>query len=127
MNRPRRKSYPRMGPGKKFKKVFSKKSHSAENESVSSFPIFIHCRTHSARAQNRKIVGSQSESTTKSPHTSSANHTRARKNPATSSANQNRVLRQPSRQPIRLEYYATRELSARVEVPSRLSARVGSL
>ena len=31
------------------------------------------------------------------------------------------------RQPIRIEYYVTGELSARVEDPSRLSARVGSL
>ena len=29
-------------------------------------------------------------------------------------------------QPIRIEYYVTGELSARVEVPSPLSARVGS-
>ena len=42
-------------------------------------------------------------------------------------ANQVRVFLHPSRQPIRIEYYVTRELSARVEVPSRLSARVGSL
>ena len=44
-----------------------------------------------------------------------------------SSANQNRVLRNPSRQPIRIEHYVTRELSARGEDPSRLSARVGPL
>ena len=31
-----------------------------------------------------------------------------------------------SRQPIRIEYYVTRELSAQVEIPSRLSARLGS-
>ena len=42
-------------------------------------------------------------------------------------AKQIRVLRNPSRHPIRIESYVTRELSARVEVPSRLSARVGSL
>ena len=41
--------------------------------------------------------------------------------------NQIRVLRHSSRQPIRIEYYVTRELSARVENPSRLSARIGSL
>ena len=63
----------------------------------------------------------------KTEELSAANQNRARKNPATSSANQNRLLRHPSRQPIRIEYYATRELSARVEVPSRLSARVGLL
>ena len=44
-----------------------------------------------------------------------------------SAANQIRVLRNPSRQPIRIEYYVTRKLSARVEVSSRLLARVGSL
>ena len=43
------------------------------------------------------------------------------KNPSTSSTNQNRVLRNPSRQPIRIEHYVTRELSARVEDPSRLA------
>ena len=32
-----------------------------------------------------------------------------------------------SRQQIRNEYYVTRELSARVDVPSRISARVGPL
>ena len=42
-------------------------------------------------------------------------------------ANQIRVLRHPSRQPIRIEYYVTRELSATVEAPSRLSARLGWL
>ena len=40
-----------------------------------------------------------------------------------SSANESRVLR---RQTIRSEYYVTRELSARVEVPSLLSNRFGS-
>ena len=44
-----------------------------------------------------------------------------------SAASQIRVLRNTSRQQIRIEYYVKRELSARVEVPSRLSARVGSL
>ena len=44
-----------------------------------------------------------------------------------SAPNQTRVLRHPSRQPIRIEYYVTRGLSTRLEVPSRLSARFGSL
>ena len=44
-----------------------------------------------------------------------------------SAGNQIRVLRDPIRQPIIIEYYVTRELSACVEVPSRFSARVGSL
>ena len=47
--------------------------------------------------------------------------------PRLSATNQNRVLRNPSRQPIKIEHYVTRELSARPEDPSRLSARVGSL
>ena len=47
--------------------------------------------------------------------------------PRLSAANQNRVLRHPSGQPIRIEHYVTRDVSARVEVPFRLSARVGSL
>ena len=112
---------------KSAKKVFSIKSHNAQNESFSPFPIFIQCRTHSTRAQNRRSVGSQSKSSTKNPHTSSANQNRARNNHSTSSANQNRVLRHPSRQPIRIEYYVTRELSARLEDPFRLSASLGSL
>ena len=49
------------------------------------------------------------------------------KKPSTSSANQNRVLRNPSRQPIRIEHYVTRELSARVEDPSRLESARYSL
>ena len=44
-----------------------------------------------------------------------------------SAANQIRVLHHPNRQPIRIEYYVTRELSAWVEDPSRLSARVDSV
>ena len=71
--------------------------------------ILILCRLVSATNQNR------------APE-SSANHNRE-----PSSANQNRVLRQPSRQPIRIEYYVTRELSARLEDPSRLLAWAGSL
>ena len=54
-------------------------SHSAKNE---SFPIFVHFRTHSACAQNRKTFGSQSESSITSPE---------------SSASQNRALSYPSR------------------------------
>ena len=64
---------------------------------------------------------------------SAANQNRARKTPILrqpinraknpfklSAANQNRALRHPRRQPIRIEYYVTRELPARVEDPSRL-------
>ena len=95
-----RNNYTRGGPGKNSKVFFRKNltvpkivahcrklSHTAENE---SFPIFIHCRTHSPCAQSE---GSQSESSTTSPE---------------SSANQNRAVRHP------------RALSARVEDPSRL-------
>ena len=70
----------------------------------------------------------------KNEELSAANQNRARKNTSTSSANQNRVLRNPSRQPIRIEYYdtrveyhVTRELSARLEDPSRLSAAIAYL
>ena len=78
-------------------------------------PILIHCpiipylntlsrtipflntlsRTHPACAQNRRILGGQSESSTKKP--------------STSSADQNRVLRHLSRQPIRIECSITRQ------------------
>ena len=44
-----------------------------------------------------------------------------------SAANQIRLLRNTSRQPIRIEYYVTRELSATGEDPSRLSDRLRSL
>ena len=102
-------------------------SHIAENETITQLSILIHCRTHSACAQNQEIVGRQSESSTKNAHTSSANPNRGRKNPSTSSANQSGVLRYPSRQPITIEYYVTRKVAARMEVPSRLWARIGSL
>ena len=54
-----------------------------------SFPIFVHCRTHSACAQNRKTFGSQSELS------------------ITSSESNTVQLRQP----IRNEYYVTRVVS----------------
>ena len=103
-----------------FRKISQcrKLSHSAENE---SFHIFIHCRTHSARARNRGFFGSQTKSSV--TRVVSQDHTRL------SATNQKRVLRNPSRQPIRIEHpschYVTRELSARPEDPSRLSVRVG--
>ena len=40
--RARRNTYPRGALEKNSKKTFSKKSHSAENDSFSPFPIFIH-------------------------------------------------------------------------------------
>ena len=40
-----------------------------------------------------------------------------------SAANQIRLIRHPSRQPIKIKYYLTRKPSAKVEDPSRLSAR----
>ena len=43
--------------------------------------------------------------------------------PRFSAANQNQVLRNPTSQPIRIEHYVTRVPSARLEDPSRLSAR----
>ena len=46
---------------------------------------------------------------------------------AESSANQSRALHHPGRQPIRVELYVTPENSRRLDDPSRLSARVGSL
>ena len=80
------------GPAQKFCS-FSKKSHSAKNcrtvPKFSPFPISIHCRTHSARAQNRRIVGSQSESS------------------ITSSESNTLQLRQS----IRIKYYVTRVVS----------------
>ena len=58
-----------------------KMSHSAKNDSLSPFHIFIHCRTQSVRVWNGRIVGSQSESSTKNPHISSANQIRALRHP----------------------------------------------
>ena len=46
---------------------------------------------------------------------------------ALSATNQIQVIRHPSRHPIRIEPFNTRELSARVQEPSRLSAFLGSL
>ena len=70
---------------------------------LSRLHTLIHCR-----------LGNQSKS-------SNTSH------PRLSAANQKQVLRNPSRQPIRIKHYVTQELSARVEVPSRLSTRFGSL
>ena len=77
--------------------------------------------------QNQKTVDSQSESIKINPKNLSASQNRTRKNPSTSSANQTRLLRLMRRQTIRIDYYVTRELSARLEVTSQLSARVGSV
>ena len=113
---------------------------------IHAIPILIHCLgfrlsapylytlpTRPGSTLEPSAVGSQFESSITSPELS-ANQNRSRKNPSTSSAKQNRLLRNPSRQPIRIEhyvnrveYYATRELSARLEDPSWLSARVGLL
>ena len=96
--------------------------------------------SHSAHSLFSYIAG-HTRLLRKTEELSAANQNRARKTlilrqpiriehekkPSTSSANQNRVLRHPTRQPIRIENYVTRELSARVEHPSRLWARVGSL
>ena len=104
-----------------FEKICRKLSHSAEKDPI---PYLNTCIAYlntlsrlSAPYLSRLVsapypntlptrLGSQSESSITSPE---------------SSANQNRVLRNPSR------HYVTRELSARGEDPSRLSARVGSL
>ena len=48
-------------------------------------------------------------------------------NTLSSVANQVRVCCNESRQPIGIEYYVIGELSAKVEDPSRLSARLGLL
>ena len=61
----RRINYPRGGFEEKLKRIFSKKFHSAGNESITQLPILIQSRTHSNFAQNRKIVGSQSKSSTR--------------------------------------------------------------
>ena len=61
------------------------------------------------------------------PYLNSPNRTIPYLNTLPSAANQLRVLRHPSRQPIRIDYYVTREFSAKVGIPSRFPARVGSL
>ena len=124
---------------------------------IHELPILIHCptipylntlswtipylntlsRTHPACAENRRIVGSQWKSSTKNPFnfvsqsesSITSPELSAKKNRVLhhSAASQVQVLRNTSRQPIRIEYYVTRELSVWVEVPSRLSAPVGSL
>ena len=114
------------GGGKKSVQIFFFRK-SLTLSKMSLLPILLQCRTHSARAQKQLIYCSESESSTKNHQISSANQNLARKNPQTSSANQNRVLVYLSRQLVRIGFYVTRELSARVEDPPRLSALVGSL
>ena len=102
---PRRNNYPPgWGCKRKISTIFFQNGLTLPK--MNPLPI----RTHWVPAQNRTIIGSQSESSTK--------------NPQTLSTNQNRVL---CRQPIRMECYVTQELSARVEDPSRFLAPLGSL
>ena len=84
-------------------------------------------REPSAANQNRAPESSANQNRVLRNPSRQAIRIAHRKNPSIFSANQNRVLRNPSRQPIKIEHYVTRELSARVEDPSRLSARFGSL
>ena len=103
-----------MGALGKISKKLSQKSLTVPKMSHSAHSLSLY------NAEHTQLVS-------KTEELSAANQNRARKDPPTSSANQNWVLRHPSRQPIRIEVYVTRELSASVEVPSGLSARVGSL
>ena len=59
------------------------------------------------------------------PYLSTLSRTIPYPNTLPSATNHVRVLRHPSRQSIRIQRYVTREFSARVEVPSRLSAGFG--
>ena len=126
-NKERKKGFFRGGPWKQVQKKFLKK--------VSQ------CRRLVIQPISYEYIAEHTLLAPKTKKLSAANKNRARKTlilrqpiriehekyPSTSSANQSRVLRQPSRQPIRIEYYVTRELSATVEDPSRLSVRLGSL
>ena len=113
MNSLRRPIYTR-GPLKKSSEKLSRKSLTVPRMSHSPQSLSLYNAEHARLLPKNKKL-------------SSANQNRARKNLSTSSTNQNRVFRDPSCQPIRIEYYVTRELSARVEISSPLSAPVGSL
>ena len=87
------------------------------------YPIFIHCRSipYVNTLPNYTLSAYIAELYSILLHCrwlSAVNQIRA---PKTSSANQNGAIRYSSLQPIRIEYYVTRQLSARVEVPSRLA------
>ena len=94
------------------------------SESIAQlYPIFIHCRSipYVNTLPNYTLSAYIAELYSILLHCrwlSAVNQIRA---PKTSSANQNRAKRDSSFQPIRIEYFVTRQLSARVEVPSRLA------
>ena len=103
-------------------------SYYIDSASGSRLHILIHWTNTTRLGNYPRTLGNESASSITSPESSANEH------PRLSAANQNQVLRNPSRQSIRIEhyvirvkYYFTRELWARVEDPSRLSARVGSL
>ena len=83
---PHCKNHPRGRAGKKKinEKCFSEKIQSAKKDSFSPLPVFVHCQTRSAFAQNQNVVDSQSESSTENPQTSLNSQKRARKSPRTS-------------------------------------------
>ena len=101
------------------------------------YPILIHCRTIPhlntlsrttpyLNTLTRTIPYLNTLSRTM-PYLNTLSRTIPYLNTLQSAANQKRVLRHTSQQPIRIEYYVTRELWATFEDTSRFSARVGSL
>ena len=81
------------------------------------YPILIHCRSIPYLNTLSQTI----------PDPNTLSRTIPYFNTLPSAANQIRVLRQPSRQPIRIEYYVTRELPGGFENPPRLPAPLGAL
>ena len=81
----------------------------------SRLPILITCIPYPSRRLSDPYLNALNQ------------HDSSRRPRAPSASNQNRLLRHPSCQPFIIEHYVTPELSARVEVPSRLSVRDDSL
>ena len=95
---PRRDNSTRWCPGWKFRKFFSKNSHSAENGGIIQLPTLKHCQTHSICAKNWRTSGNHSSWSTVNCHASSANQNRSRKT-------------LELRQPIRNKYCAAQVVS----------------
>ena len=129
----RRNNYPRGGSGEKLKKILKVSQcrnwvnqHSPYlyilSNTLGSCPKPKNCRQpiRIDHEQPSHFV-SQSELSTKNPF-QFVSQSESSITSLESSTNQNRVLRHSSRQPIRIGYYATLELSTRVEDPYQLES-----
>ena len=87
----------------------------------------MHCQTISYLNTLSRTIPHVNTLNRTIPYLNTLNQTMPYLNTTSQTIHYLNTLCQLSRQPIRIHYYVTRELSATVEDPSRLSARLGSL